>query len=141
MLRILRTSVSLCLLVLLIACAADSYGPDSVPLADTKWRAAFIDQKPVELGPDGEEITLEIGIDTASGFSGCNRYTSSFSQDESLIEFGTIASTRRACPGTDNLESKLFIALDGAVRYTLRNRVLTLYSAEPALLIQFETID
>jgi heat shock protein HslJ len=54
--------------------------------------------------PDGQAITLDLSAATgqrrASGFSGCNRYSGSYTLKNGLLSFGPLASTRMACAGT-----------------------------------------
>ncbi|WP_246024803.1 META domain-containing protein [Paraburkholderia dinghuensis] len=48
-------------------------------------------------------ITLDLSTETgqrrASGFSGCNRYTGSYTLKNGLLSFGQMAGTRMACVG------------------------------------------
>jgi heat shock protein HslJ len=52
---------------------------------------------------DARPITLDLstasGQRRASGFSGCNRYTGSYTLKDGLLSFGPLAGTRMACVG------------------------------------------
>ncbi|MFP6559792.1 META domain-containing protein [Paraburkholderia sp. B3] len=53
--------------------------------------------------PNARAITLDLSAATgqrrASGFSGCNRYSGSYTLKNGLLSFGPLAATRMACVG------------------------------------------
>jgi heat shock protein HslJ len=53
--------------------------------------------------PNPQAITLDLSAATgqrrASGFSGCNRYSGTYTLKNGLLSFGPLASTRMACVG------------------------------------------
>jgi heat shock protein HslJ len=117
-----RMSLSaLTLATLVAACAMpkhlDSSAPPSDPfnpaatqlLDDTKWE--LVEWKNADGGTrampqaasdaDGKALTLDFSTATGqrrvSGFSGCNRYTGSYTLKNGGLSFGPLASTRMAC--------------------------------------------
>lgn len=54
---------------------------------------------PAQLTPvlENSEITLSFSDDRLAGSSGCNNYTGGYTLNETQIEVGAIASTRKAC--------------------------------------------
>ncbi len=68
----------------------------------------------------GSEITATFNKNNLSGFSGCNRYTTSYlAKDATLLVNPAIAMTKKACPeGQMRRESQFLTALQGVEQYT-----------------------
>jgi heat shock protein HslJ len=68
--------------------------------ADTAAASAASGAMPAQ---NARPITLDLstasGQRRASGFSGCNRYTGSYTLKDGLLSFGPLAGTRMACAG------------------------------------------
>jgi heat shock protein HslJ len=78
-------------------------------------------------GPAGHPITLDLSTATgqrrASGFSGCNRYTGTYTLKNGLLSFGPLAGTRMACVGLGgDIEGAYLDALTHIVRTGVQMR-------------------
>jgi heat shock protein HslJ len=75
----------------------------------------------------GHPITLDLSTATgqrrASGFSGCNRYTGTYTLKNGLLSFGPLAGTRMACVGVGgDIEGAYLDALSHIVRTGVQMR-------------------
>jgi heat shock protein HslJ len=74
-------------------------GADTAAASDTSAASAPADSA----APNVQAITLDLSAATgqrrASGFSGCNRYSGTYTLKNGLLSFGPLASTRMACAG------------------------------------------
>lgn len=84
---------------------------------------------------NGENITLFARQPTLrfndstlkiSGSGGCNNFFGSYSKDGNKLSFGSVASTKMACPGMDEVETKYFKALADVNGYEIKNGELHL---------------
>lgn len=113
-------------------------------LEDTEWRLVELMGKPV---PKAEEpmkdITLKLSKDgnRASGFSGCNNYTGTFSSPaEMRLSFSQMAVTKKACMNGMETEDQYLKVLAQADNYTINGNMLSLNKARMAPLARFEKI-
>ncbi|TDG15523.1 META domain-containing protein [Seongchinamella unica] len=86
---------------------------------------------PVGAGGKPIELVLNAGDMTASGFSGCNRYSGSFSNDGKSshgtpLKFGPVAGTRMACADGDPAERAYLQMLDKVDAYRMQGSSLVL---------------
>ncbi|MEP5568189.1 MAG: YbaY family lipoprotein [Halioglobus sp.] len=97
------------------------------------WELATLEGGDAPLGAGGKKVDLALNAQdgTASGFSGCNRYQGSFSNEGSSthgtpLKFGPMASTMRACADGEDTE-RAYLALLGKVNaYRLKGSGLEL---------------
>lgn len=76
-----------------VAPAAIATGP---ALAGTAWVLTSLNGSPAL---EGATVTLQFGADgTASGTDGCNRYSTTFTEDGASLTFAPAASTMMMCP-------------------------------------------
>ncbi len=100
-----RHLAGLALPLLVIACAGEP------TVEGTRWRLVTLSGAP----PQGEQaITLLLDEGQASGSSGCNTYTATYSLDGLALRIGPVAGTRMACP--DSLMKQ-----ENLVLWSLRN--------------------
>jgi heat shock protein HslJ len=104
------------------AAAPDPFNPAATQLLDNTdwaladWKLKTGGTRDLPGGAGGDPITLvlstESGQRRASGFSGCNRYTGTYSLTDGKLGFGPLAGTRMACatPG-GKIESAYLDAL------------------------------
>lgn len=80
---------------------------------------------------DGARATLDFpGRGKVVGSGSCNRFFGTVEISGTSIRFGAIGSTRMACAeGVSMQEIKYFEALEGAHRFTIDGRVLSIYGA------------
>ena len=79
------------------------------------------------IGSEGEtilktEITLQFMTDRVSGSGGCNRYFSSYQEEDGKLSMGPVASTRMFCAipdGTMQQEQEYFKALQAVTEYDI----------------------
>lgn len=91
---------------------------DATPVSDridgTSWALlGFRDGDLFDEVPDGVEVTLQFDGDRASGSSGCNTYSGTFTADGSNLTFGPLAGTRKACVGPQMEVEDRFLPLIG----------------------------
>lgn len=121
--------------VVATACSTPSANRNS-GLASTEWLLSTIDGAPVV---SGTNATLGFGLAQASGFSGCNQFSTSYMTDGSRgLVFGDIAATRMACdPAVNAFETKYYASLGKVARYALAGGNLTLLDRVNAAVLTF----
>ena len=107
-------------LALVAACATDappSAEPPAIQLADTEWRR--IDDE--NANPHG--ATMSFSAEGASGYTGCNRWFASVTQNGEALRFGDVGTTRMACgAGVQTATEQSFLAMLAAARYAHYDR-------------------
>lgn len=115
---------------------SDPFVPAATQLLDnTQWQLAEWKQADGTVRPvpgaatdaAGRPITLDLSTATgqrrASGFSGCNRYTGTYTLKNGLLSFGQFAGTRMACVGLGgDIEGAYLDALSHIVRTGVQMR-------------------
>ncbi|APD05705.1 hypothetical protein UJ101_00152 [Flavobacteriaceae bacterium UJ101] len=71
---------------------------------------------------------------TVTGFAGCNNARGTFSNTDTEIHFGPMATTRKAC-FDDEYESKVLKAFKEATNYTLEGDQLSLKKGENVIMV------
>lgn len=80
--------------------------------------------------------TLRIQGKQLSGFSGCNRYSGTFSAKGTQFKVNPLASTKMACePRPSKTEQAYFKAMQGVMRYQVSNNTLVLYTKGSGMLV------
>jgi heat shock protein HslJ len=98
-------------------------------LAGTEW--GF----PEESGKDARFLQFRPGA-KASGFTGCNYFTGTYTQDGSMLRFGPLAATRRACVPSAMKREEQFLQALNLVREAEGTQLkLTLRDAEGNALV------
>jgi heat shock protein HslJ len=76
--------------------------------------------------------------DTVGGFTGCNRFTASYTVDGDALELGAIASTQMACaPPADTVERAYVAALERVAAWLLDDAELVLLDGDDAELLRY----
>ena len=117
-----------CMPIQPIAPAAPSSGVES--LDNTQWQLQSFGA-PAEqiLAIEAAPVTLEFGADgQATGNGGCNSYRSQYRQQEDVIAFSPVISTRKACVDKAAMqqEQQFFAALQTASQFELTGEQLTI---------------
>ena len=75
-------------------------GAPSVPLEGTNWRLASLGGQavPMPAGVREVNLVLDAAQRRASGFAGCNQFTSGYTQSGASLRFDHPAATMMACP-------------------------------------------
>ena len=105
-------------------------------LADTRWQAVSILGKPV-----GATIpTLEFGQDgQVTGNAGCNRYNGETTIEDSSMEFGLLATTRKMCEPAVSGQETVFLEALGVTRSWDGSRdTLELIDEENAVVLRLQ---
>lgn len=141
----MRIARLLCLLgasVLLVqAQNPRNFSTDERELVGREWRL-------VSMGPAGAEtavlerpiVALRFGNDgRASGSTGCNNFSGSYTVTGDTISFGAMVSTRRACTDqrANEQEQRFLGAFDSARRFRLAANRLTIYYGAGRNLLNF----
>lgn len=74
------------------------------------WQIVALGTTAIEAADD---VNLTLSGGDASGRSGCNRFTGSYTVDGDALAFGPLAATRMACPGrAAEVETQFFSVID-----------------------------
>lgn len=108
------------------ACASEPPRATALDLAGTQWVVEDIDGRGIV---DRVESTLTIdAAGRAAGAGGCNRYFGDVTFAAGEISFGTLGSTRMACPtAVMDQEQRFFAALEATRSYRQDNLTGLLY--------------
>ncbi|MBB5235282.1 META domain-containing protein [Deinococcus budaensis] len=80
--------------------------------------------------------TLRLDGRVAAGTTGCNVYRAPYALRGDVLRFGSLGTTRRACPGgAGALEARFVNLLEGVTRYRLSGPVLTLFAGQDDRLV------
>ena len=98
------------------ACASEPPSQPPMDLADTQWVVEGIGG---EVIIEQTELTLSFdGSGRVNGTGGCNRYFGDAQFADGSISFGTLGSTRMACPeDVMDQEQRFFAALESTRSY------------------------
>lgn len=100
-----------------------------------EWVLVSFSEHTDPLGAGGRPLTLRLDSaeSRASGFSGCNRYTGPFTLAGDSLRFGSIASTRMACPDVGAVEQNYMSMLAAITSFAATDTTLTLNAADSPL--------
>ena len=73
-------------------------------------------------------ITINYADKTISGYSGCNNFSGSFTEENGSIKIGPLASTKKMCPDISD-ETMLFKALANTEKITVESNTLELMNS------------
>ncbi len=92
---------------------------DDSPLESVSWQLSRWNGNP--LNPELPPIDLELALDTVRGSSGCNTYFGNLNHHQGQqLQFGAIASSRRACePTIMDRETQYLQSLAGVHKYSV----------------------
>jgi heat shock protein HslJ len=95
-------------------------------LTGAHWRPSEI--KSSEL-PAETPLYLEFKDGQVTGYGGCNRFFAGYAISGDAIKIGPLASTRKGCPDTFDLEIAFFTALQAAKSFQQTEDGLVLFDA------------
>ncbi len=130
------TIAALALLASLGACGYSQDAPVTPRLGGTEWTVTELYDSRVLLPPEGGAPNILFAVEdrTASGSTGCNRFSGGYTLAEDRINFGPVAATRMACPEPlDRNERKFLRALEEANRVRVVGSVLELLSGDTVI--------
>lgn len=110
--------------------------------ANTYWKLTELNGNPAELGNGQKELHLITGSKDKQvhGFSGCNRYSGSYTLSGDQLTFGQMISTRMACLDDKNQETAYLQALTNVRRFAIEADTLKLYDDQNRLILQFVAV-
>lgn len=120
------------LALLVLASCGDAPTP-AHPFETTVWQIPGAnDPRPITLQFDHAQQRV-------SGFSGCNRFSGTYTLDQNQIHFGPIMSTKMACAESHRqaTEQTFLDALSRVDSYLHETNSLTLYDAHALQLLRF----
>ena len=127
-------------IMLLAACARQpaASGAGDARLRGTWWRLVELEGTPALPGSSAErEPHLVLGADTtsASGSTGCNRFSGRFTLMGDRLRLGPLATTRMACvdDALNRQEQALVRALEATDRAAVEGTTLRLWAGERLL--------
>ena len=144
----MRLTGSILAVLVLMSCAVlveaqeiRNLSTDQRVLAGTEWQL-------VSIGPAGAEanvipgttVTLKFGEENrASGSTGCNSYSGSYSAVGDTISIGRLISTKRACldQRANQQEQRFLAGLEAATKFRLSSNRLTLLSERGRNVLNF----
>jgi len=134
--RLVRAALLLGLAALVAAACNTAAANRTNGLANTNWMLSTMAGNPMA---SGTNITLGFGLAQASGFGGCNQYSTTYQTDGSRgLTFGTIAATRMACPAPQvALETTYYASLAQVVRFVMAGGNLTLLDRSNSAVLTF----
>ena len=106
-----------------------------LPLTGTAWTMTAVNngQGGVVSAVSGADVTLTLADDgTASGSSGCNQYSGTYTTNGASLSFGPLSSTQKACadPDLNAQEAAYFAALGTVASYRLEGIRLDLITSD-----------
>lgn len=89
---------------------------------------------------DKQDINFEIDLlnDTLNGFTGCNRFSTKFKQEENNISFFNSVSSKKYCPKLEVKETLLFDCFKRCSSYKLKSNTLSFYNKLGVLILTAE---
>jgi putative lipoprotein len=119
---------------------AEPVNADTVPLEGTLWVLDTLGGEMATTGAEGKLVDLQFSAEEqhASGFSGCNRYTGSYSregtsQHGSALGFGPVAGTLMACVEGGDVEQAYLQILGKVDAFRLQGNRLSLLQGPEVL--------
>jgi heat shock protein HslJ len=100
----------------------------SVPLLNTHWRLAMLDDEIID-NPAGERdvhLTLQSSNNAVTGNSGCNRMFGRYVLENDMLKFDGLGGTKMFCEARMELEQRFTNALMATIRWKISGRSLTL---------------
>ena len=111
----------------------------SADLAGGHWRPSTITTE--SLAPETPIYVAFSDDGKVTGFGGCNRFFGGYTVSGNSIKIGPLASTRKGCPDTLNLEVEFFKALQEAETFQQTDEALVLFGPDGAKLAELVHTD
>lgn len=128
------------------SCGSESATPAAedaraeVPLENTHWTLTRVGDTVVDAGAAEREphIVLHSTTRRVSGAAGCNQLLGSYTLNRTNLSFGTLATSRMACPSAMQVERRFLAALRATRSVRLRRDNLDLLDANGRFVARFE---
>ncbi len=105
------------------------------PLVGTRWTlTSLLDGESASSVPEGVEAWLEFDDTDVQGSFGCNTGGGSYTRAGSVVTFGPLRTTQKACEAPGGaVESRMVSVLDGATDITIEAGALTITRGDVGL--------
>ena len=104
-------------------------------LENVYWRAKVLDKAPISLAPQQvPHVAFHGEENRVAGFSGCNRFFASYAQNGDELTIQIMGGGRAQCPDLGDLEQRFMLALQRATRFSVEEKILTLFADDEELL-------
>jgi len=123
-----------------VGCGRSVEGMNMSPLEFNDWELTHIDSRPIPINVSMQPIGIRFDLAGGRifGYSGCNNFIGPFSllENDRILFRAPIVTSRLSCPGFDleQIERRLFVALDRSDRFVIEGDQLTLYSGNSPVL-------
>ena len=109
-------------------------------LMDTRWRLIEVDGQQADPGAGGQDVYIVFasGDQRANGFAGCNRFLGGYEREGDRLRLTQLISTRKACIDAMDQEQRFLALLEQAMRFTIADGTLSLYSGDERPILRFE---
>jgi len=107
-------------------------------LTNTRWQLSALGDKTLDASQQQPYLTLD-GEGNVHGNAGCNGLNGSYQLNDDTLSFGTIATTRKACPDMA-VEQAFLQALKAASGLRIDGELLTLFDDNNQPLAGFQAI-
>lgn len=99
------------------------------------WRAQALGTATISLPPQQvPHVAFHAGDNRVAGFSGCNRFFASYTQNGDQLGIQIMGGGRAQCPDLGDLEQRFMLALQRTTNFTVKEQVLTLLAGDEVLL-------
>jgi heat shock protein HslJ len=135
-----KTPTIFLLIALIVSFACSRNSPEVTTLTGSEWTLVELDGQPASLGAGEKPATLAL-TDTnsrASGFAGCNRFSSTYQVNGSALTFSPVLITKMACQAGMDLEQNLVRSLEATRKFRQTARGLELQDENDRVLARFE---
>ena len=120
--------------LILSSCATSKRAQQEVSITATQWKLITVATSSKELKPSEENpVTLKIENNQASGNSGCNYFSGPVELKEKSLKFGDLASTRKYCMESMEIENAVLKALSETDNYRIKDNKLELRKGSQTL--------
>lgn len=117
-------------------------GCATMALEDVRWNLVEVDGTPAVAAAEERQAFIVFesrGPLRVSGSTGCNRFAGSYTRRGSSLSFGSIATTRMACPDGMAQEQAFEQALQAVSSWRRIDGILELLDEQGAVRLRFET--
>ena len=147
-----KTKLKLILLTIMVmgftginsSAAAAVTGKSSPALTRTHWQLIELAGRPAPAGVRDKPVKMVLIHNCndfrVRGFSGCNRFSTTFKQSSGQLQFSRPPAGRKTCKGFMELEEQFINALVRTEQYRIIDQSLSLFDQKHQPLLRFEAV-
>ncbi len=117
-------------------------GKSSPNLTRTRWQLIELAGKPAPAGVRDKPVKMVLIHNCkdfrARGFSGCNRFSTTYEQSSGQLSFKMPAAGRKECRGFMELEEAFLTALVSSREYRINDQTLSIFNEENQPILRFK---